>query len=277
MLQKCLDARATVAAFLLVAACGARTPELPKPGTPEFFWAAAHANFSDADFEATHRNLDQLTLSDNPHRSDAAVWLMVLLAGQSRAAMDLAAVLQDGSRASGRHKEELDRQIAAVRKTADQYAMHLAELVQVFHSTPNAREIPLAFVPPDLSAGPPPEATRVRRGVLLKAEEAGALRTALEKRAIASSLCRLANTGSDFAKARTFLTGEAKLTTESFEWYLAQELFAISELYSPQHHDQPARASLLLGEAARALAAAGDAPEARQLARKVSDELKKIR
>jgi hypothetical protein len=266
-----------VAVCLLLASCARPGPRPPPPGTPAHFWAVAHTSFSEGDLAAAHRNLDQLTLSDNPYRKEAAIWLMVLSAGMASGAMEWADALDEGGKAAGMEQAEYERLATAARRTADQHAMHLAELVRARHGGPGDAEVRLAFKFPAVDANLPAEAERVRRGGVLPPADTEPLRLAMERRGVALTLCRLAGAGVDTAKASALLTGDARLKPAAFEWYLAQELDALSALYSPGRLDQTARARLLLGEAAAALAASGDSPEVRKLAAAVDERLKKAR
>lgn len=274
MRVKSASAGVELVVFLFMASCATQGPRIPEPGTPEHFWAAAHERFSEGDLAAAHRNLDQLTVSENPHRKDAAIWLMVLSAGMARGAMEWADLIDEGRKAARAEQVEFERQATAARRTADQHAMHLAELVHARHGGPGDAEVRLAFRFPAVDANPPAEVERVRKGGVLPPADTEPLRLAMERRGVALTLCRLAGAGADIAKARDFLTGDATLKPAAFEWYLAQELDALSALYSQDKLDQTARTRLLLGEAAAALAASGESPEVRKLAAVVAEKLK---
>ncbi|MBE0657467.1 MAG: hypothetical protein IH602_07230 [Bryobacteraceae bacterium] len=215
-------------------------------------------------------------MSGNPHRKEAEIWLMVLSAGMARGAMEWAEILDEGLKSAGMEQVEFARQATAARRTSDQHAMHLAELVHALHGEPGQAEVRLAFRFPAVDAKLPADAALVRKGGALPAAGTELLRLALERRGLALALCRLAGTGVDIAKARDLLTGDARVKPAAFEWYLAQELDALSALYSPERQGQTARARLLLGEAAAALAASGDSPEARSLANKIGEKLKAV-
>ena len=273
---KCIHSGSRAVVCLLLASCGGLGPQPPKPGTPEFFRQAAEASFNEGDLEAVHRNLDQLTLSDNPHRGDATIWLIVLSAGMARGAMEWADLLDQGRETARMEQVEFERLSMAARRTADLHAMHLAELVQAHHAGPPMTGIRLVFAFPAVDANPPAGAQQVSKGLAPKPAEAEALGALMQRRGLALTLRRLANAGADTAKARAFLDGKAVLPPAAFEWYLAQEFDALSRLYEPARLHHVARARLLLGEAAAALAASGDTPEARALAKAVEEKRRQL-
>jgi hypothetical protein len=160
----------------------------PKPGTPEFFREAAQASFSEGDLAVAQSHLEQLTLSGIPHRKEAEIWLMVLSAGMARGAIELADILDEGLTAAGMEQVEFARQATAARRTADQHAMHQAELVHALHGEPGQAEVRLAFKFPAVDAKLPADAELVRKGVAPPAAGTEIMRLALEWRGLALTL-----------------------------------------------------------------------------------------
>ena len=81
---------AVLPAALALAGCGESGPPGPAVGTPEWLWLAAVDNYAAGDFEKTQDQLGDIVKSDNPWRTRAAVWRVVMLAGMARASGDLA-------------------------------------------------------------------------------------------------------------------------------------------------------------------------------------------
>src|SRR5271168_3210764 len=73
--------------------------DVPQPGTPAFYWAAAKDAFAAADYDKTGQLLDKLLVGENEFTGRALPWQLVLTSGTIRGYMNLADDLETGVRA----------------------------------------------------------------------------------------------------------------------------------------------------------------------------------
>src|SRR5450631_1887228 len=113
---------------LVVAATSCSSgPQLPQPGTPAFYWAAAKETYRAGDFVKTSENLQRILVSENEFSARARAWDAVISSGLAQGYIELADAWEAGARANRPNPTPFRKQVSALRALASAAAIQFTE------------------------------------------------------------------------------------------------------------------------------------------------------
>ena len=242
---------AVLPAALALAGCGENGPAGPAVGTPEWLWLAAVDNYAFGDFEKTQDQLGDILKSDNPWRTRAAVWRVVMLGGMARASAELADAYESGAKKNARRAASFQNPIQQYRRDARRHTIALAETVGTLKkSLGDAETVPLEFSLPSGSPTPSPDLGRVSDGVILLEGPAIGAKIHTIRRGLLLETAKAVNAGDNVAKARSlFEAPPVEIPRQVFFLALGRSLFERSELFDRAHLNETPKREFMLDRA----------------------------
>ena len=98
-------------------------PQLPQPGTPAFYWAAAKETYRAGDFAKTSENLQRILVSENEFSARARAWDAVISSGLAQGYMELADTWEAGARHNRPNPTPFRKQVSTLRALANAAAI----------------------------------------------------------------------------------------------------------------------------------------------------------
>jgi len=267
---------------VFVVACGpggggtGTTKTSVKPGTPEYFWAAANQEFRNGDFDKTVANLSKLDANEKfAPRSEP--WHMIVAAGMAQGYIELADRYDAGGRANKGANAGFSRLKSQCEAGANSATLDFAEVLHKFLATNKDPEVALAFAAPTGSAAEPPETGKITKGILPGEAEAASVQKAMLRRGVLLNTSAAMGDKDDVAKALdAFKQGEVKIPRDAFLRSIAQIAYDRAQIYMPKKLDQPKRLQVMYSQALAALDAIPSQTKAdKDLEKKIKDDLKK--
>jgi len=266
---------------LLTVACGSgggsgTSTTSVKPGTPEYFWAAANQTFKNGEFDKTIVNLSKLDANDK-FAARSEPWHMIVAAGMAQGYMELADRYETGGRANKGATANFSRLKSQCEAGANSATLDFVEVLHKFLATNKDPEVALTFAAPTGSAAEPAETGKITKGILPGEAEAASIQKAMLRRGVLLNTSGAMGNKDDVAKSLdAFKQGEVKIPRDTFLRSVAQITFDRAQIYMPKKLDQPKRLQVLYTEAMAALAAIPSQTKAdKDLEKKIKDDLKK--
>ena len=266
---------ASAAALLISCSSG---PAPLKPGTPEFYWAAAKEAHRSGNYVRTSENLARITASENEYKQRAQVWLMVISSGIAGGLIEVADTFEQGARYARTNAPVFRRQVAAARASANQAAFQCAETFHEFLEGDKTANLLLEFGYPTGTATEPVQLSKIAKGIVLPAAEYELLEKMMIQRGVVMAASRVSGAGKDYAKAADlFQSGTAQVPREVFVLGMAEALYSQSELYKANKLDLPNRLKLMCDEALEGLDTIPTTSDARKLKTRIQGTIQKIK
>ena len=265
------------AAGVLMVSCS-KGPEPPRPGTPAFFWNAAHATYKAGDLVKANENLQQIVRSENDFTVRARPWAIILSAGMAKGYAETADAYDAGARMNRANPMPFRKAASQLRTLANAATLEFTEGMHKFMDVDKAPELTLAFDYPAGNAAEPPSLRKVSAGQLIQESEHESMVKAMLQRGVLMAAGRAAGSPNDPAKTlETMKNGDARRPRGEFLSAMAQELFDRTDLFSATKLDLPNRTKMVCQEALEALAAGPETKESKALKGKIEALLKKIK
>ena len=253
-------------------------PQLPQPGTPAFYWAAARETYRAGDFVKTSENLQRILVSENEFSARARAWDAVISSGLAQGYMELADAWETGARSNRLNPTPFRKQVSALRALASASAIQFTEDIHKVVEANKDPKILLAFAYPAGAPVVPAGLKKVAGGILVQDSERDLLQAAMLQRGVLLSVCAAVGSRDDAAAAQEKLkTGEFRAPRDAFLLVAAKSLSNQSELFTGSKLDLPNRLKMLSEEALKALEAVPQSKETKSLTDKIQARLKKAR
>jgi len=262
---------------LLVAVSCSMGPSTPQPGTPAFYWDAAKTTFRSGDLVKTNDDLLEIVQGDNEFATRARNWLIVLAAGMSDGATELAKAYEAGSKVNHANSLQFHKQVTILHTLASHSALDFAQSVKTLVEKDQSPDILLAFEFPPGSANEPAILKRVSAGLLIQESESTALQAAMLERGTIRALTAAVGSPDNSPKAvELFRAGEVRVPRPVFLFAAAKMLYDQSNLFGTRQLDQPQREKALCDTALAALKAIPETKESKSMASAIEAAIKKI-
>ena len=239
-----LHALAVIVLCLCVLESCSTGPAPIRPGTPAFFWAAAHSAYRAGDYVKTNETLKQIVSTDNEYTQRARVWLLAVSSGLAQGYSDLADSYQAASRYNRSNPAGFRERVRTARSAASQLSLQAAETFRTFLDADKQARVALAFEYPSGTLAKPPELAKLNKGILLHGAEAEALFTGALRRGMLLEAGRLVGAPEDLTQAAEIFKN-GSVSREQFVRGVAESLYEQSGLFGPKKLDQPQRMSAL--------------------------------
>jgi hypothetical protein len=277
MIWKWLRVSVIAAAAAAAVSCGSSS-NLPKPGSPGFYWAAANATHRSGDFVKTGEELQRILVGESEFTARARAWDMVVSGGLAQGYSALSDVYEAGARANRQNPLPYRKRVSELRTLSGNMAIQLAEDVHKYLEQSKDPAALLMFPFPAGSVNDPPSLVRVNKGLFVQDSEQVILQTAMLQRGVLLSLCEATGNPGDPAKTQQlFLTTEVKVPREVFLMAAAKRLYEASDIYGDKKLDLPNKFKIISIEALAALKAIPESKETKALTEKIQKAMKKAR
>lgn len=254
--------------------CG---PSGPQPGTPDWFWQAAHDTFGAGDYLKCDEHLGRLTEPGNPYADRAFPFRLILAAGLASGYMDVADAFENGSRANKTATAQFRKYMNDYRALANRRAVEFAEVFLKFQQAKLEGDVRIPFAFPKGNPMPVPELGKISEGVLLGEAALSAAEKAAIERRILLTTCLVTGAGEDVAKAQKMFTDTgASVPRPTFLLGMAKKMKDLAELYAPHKLDQPERRKLLVDKALEIARALPESDESKKLIKDLEGALKEV-
>ena len=263
--------------LFLVSCSSGPTP--PKMGTPEWYWVAAHDQFAAGDLAKTQEHLEKVVAVDNPFKSRAATWYLVLLAGMALGQKELADAYDAGSTETKTQSSDFRRKQAEAQRLSKQYCITLAQELDRFQKEMgNATEYSLEFKVPPADSSQEAALGRIKKGFLPPDSERAKAERSTVARGVLLEATSVIGAGDDTAKAAAaFENQPVKVPRAVFLYGLAQSLVEQSKIFDRKRLNEPDKKKLLLQMASDCLkpAAEGDDADLKKKAKALAEKIAK--
>jgi len=265
--------------FLALYSCSGSSA--PQPGSPGFFWNAAKGTFDAGDYTTTAARLDDLLAKDDgEYAARALPWSLVLISGMADGYMEAADAYEKGAKIAGKpdktQAEPFRRQMVLEREAAARLVLQFADKFADFNKL-KVDSVPLAFAFPKGSPAEVPGLLRASTGSMPVGPQVdAALQQALQRNVILTAE-RVAGCPNDAAKAAQFFAApDAKVTRAAFQLTMANTLFSMAEMFSPDKMDDSEKLGILCQRAQNALKSVPESADSKELTDKIAGALKKM-
>jgi hypothetical protein len=263
----------TIAVSFTLISCSS-APSGPEKGTPAFYWQAARETFAAGDNMKALEHLDKL-IGDKDYGAKALPWALVLSSGMASGYANLADQYEIGSRMNKADPTWFRRHTGEYRTIAKQLSLQFADRFAKLGQSQSGT-VALAFGYPKGSATQSPQLTKVANGIALPQADVDLALTQTVQRGILMAACRAAGAPDDTAKGESLLKDpEAKVSAPAFSMAMADSLYNLSQIYTPQKADEPEKLRIFCERADEALKSVADSKEKKELAGKIEKALKK--
>ncbi len=263
-----------VCAAAILAGCSSTNPP-PQPGSPAFYWQAAHDTWATGDYTKTLDNLDNLLASDNEFTNRALPWSLVTAGGMVAGYMDVADQYAAGVKANRTDPIGFRRKGMETRTLAGKLAVQFAENFVKMDKLKD-ENVSLAFAFPKGSAAPVPALAKLAAGRTLTPVEAESAQQAAFERGVLLATCRVAGAPNDVARTTEIFKSANPQTPRSiFVTAMAGMLYDQSGLYARDKLDDPDKLVIFCQRAQDALKTVPATEETRKLNAKIAAALKK--
>jgi hypothetical protein len=268
---------AAVGIAIATAACGPPPPS-STPGTPEFYWKAAHETFASADYDKTNHNLEQLIAKPNAFSSRAQPWRLIITAGMVRGYSELADNFEYGARSNKTNPTPFRTQMSLYRQMAGQAALQFAETLLEFNKRDRSQPVPLDFSYPSGSSAKVPELTKIANGIPVQEAEIASIEKRTLQRGVLTVTFDAVGAPNDAAKTQAlFKAGNVQVPVEVFDLAIAKNLFEFAKLFDVQKLDQPQRVEFFCKLGMDMLKGLKPSPETKKLSADFEKLLKSVK
>lgn len=272
---KLLKVSLVTAAAVAALSC-AGSSNLPKPGSPGYYWSAANAAYKAGDFVKADEELQRILVGESEFTSRARVWDMVISGGLAQGYAALSDVYEAGAKANRQNPLPYRKRVSELRALSGSMAIQLADGVHKYLEHDKDAAVLLAFPFPAGSVNEPAGVVRVSKGLFVQDSEQGPLQTAMLQRGVVLALSEATGNGGDAAKTQVlFQSPEVKVPREMFLMAAAKGLYEASDIYTDKKLDLPNKLKILSVEALGALKAVPESKETKALTEKIQKGMKK--
>jgi hypothetical protein len=266
---------ATLCGLVIATSCSG--PSAPEPGTPAFYWAAAHETWAAGDYHKTAEHLDSVLRTQNEFAARAYPWQLILTSGMAKSYMDLADYCEYGGKAKPFLMTRFRRHGSDFRTFASRLALQFAGTFQEFQKSNKDPKLVLAFSYPMGSAILSPQVQALGQGTLPNADVLDDIRRQHLKTGVVLATCLAVGAPEDTAKTQSlFKAAKVEVPRETFLFAMAQSLYEEAQLYGHQKLDEPNRLKLLAGQALETLKLVPASKETAALGAKIQKTLKLV-
>jgi len=263
------------AAVILEAGCAGGS-NLPKPGSPAFFWSSANAAYKTGDFVKTDEELQRILVNDNEFTARARVWDIAIVGGLAQGYSDLSDAYESGAKNNRQNPLPYRKRVSELRSLSGNMSIQLAEDVHKYLEQDKDATAVLAFPFPAGNAAEPAGLQRVVKGLFVQDSEQAQLQTAMLQRGVVQAVARVTGNGEDAAKTlQLFQSGEVKIPREVFLLGAAKMLESGSDVFGAKKQDLPNKLKIVLQEATSAVKAMPETKDSKALGEKIQKTLKK--
>jgi hypothetical protein len=263
-----------VCAAAILAGCSS-TNSPPTPGSPPFYWQAAHDTWAAGDYTKTLDNLDNLIATDNEFTNRALPWDLVAAGGLVAGYTDVADQFTAGAKVNRSDPIGFRRKGMERRTLAGKLALHFAENFMKLDKVKD-ENFSLVFPFPKGSAAAVPALAKVAGGTVLTPAEIESAQQAAFERGVLLAVCRVAGAPNDTAKAaELFKNPNPQTPRPVFLLAIAHMLYDQSTLYAREKLDDPEKLVIFCQKAQEALKTVPASDETKELNAKITDALKK--
>lgn len=266
-----------VAAAVVAISCSSGS-NLPKPGTPGYYWSEARTAYKAGDFVRTDELLQRIIVSDNEFTSQARTWDIVVSAGLAQGYSALADVYELGARNNRQNPTPYHRSVSELRGTGGVMVLQVADGLHKFRDAGKDAQVLLPFGFPAGSAVEPAGLKRIGGGVFVPDSERELLQKAMLQRGVLLATCAAAGNSDDAAKTlELFKAPEVRVPRNTFLFATAKMLQERSDIFGGNKLDQPLKLKAASQEALESLKAVPQTKETKGLAEKIQKALKKAK
>jgi len=277
MSRKWVTISLAVAAAAVEISC-AGSSNLPKPGSPAYYWSSANAAYKAGDFVKADEELQRILVSDNDFTARARVWDMVLSGGLAQGYAALADANEAGARVNRQNPLPYRKRVSELRALSGNMAIQLADGVHKYLDQDKAPETLMAFAFPTGSAAEPAGLVRVTKSLFVQETEMAQLQTAMLQRGVVLALCEATGNPEDSAKTLSlFQAPETKVAKPTFLFAAAKRLYEASDVFTDKKLDLPNKLKIVSTEALSALKAVPETKDTKALVDKIQKAMKKAR
>jgi hypothetical protein len=263
-----------VGAALVATSCSTG-PEPPKPGSPAFFWGAAHETYAAGDYQQASAHLEHICRTQNEYTARAQAWYLILSSGMAESYIEMADFFEYGSRAKPMSPTVFRRQMSDYRTYASRLSLQFAQVFQDFEKNNKDEQIPFDFKFPDGSALPSPQLARIGHGELPSPTVLDVVRKQQLKTGVVLQTCLAVGAPGDTAKAQEmFKSGKVLVPRGTFLLAMATALHDQAQLFVRTKLDQPDRMKSFNAHALEIVKALPQTKEAAALSAKIQKSLK---
>jgi hypothetical protein len=262
---------------LLLSSCSSSGPPKPRTGTPGYYWQVAIENWDKADFEKTGDWLGKI--GGGEFAAKALPFRITLITGLIRGNSDLADQYEIGARANKANPMKLYRLVSDYRGLASRMSLNLLEVHDELSKANPSADVPIDFpFPSKGTAAMPPGITKIQMGQLPTPDETITVQNQMLRRAMLQQVSDVVGAAGDGAKAQALMkNGPIRIPRATFELAMANALYNCSVLFSPRKSSDSVKQGHFLGQALKAVAAAGDSKEAKELKTKIEKDQKELK
>jgi len=265
---------ATILALGVLMSCSSG-PSGPEKGTPAFYWQAAKETFAAGDNMKCLEHLDRLLTPENEYFAKALPWSLVASGGLALGYADLADNYEKGARANKTDPTWFRRRVSEYRTQAKQLSLQFADRFAKFGQL-KGDTVALAFGYPKGSAAVTAQLTRMAGGIALPQADVDLALAQTLQRNVLMEACRAAGAPEDTAKGESVLKDpEAKVPRATFLMAMAQNLYDLSQIYTPMKADDPEKMKIFCERAEGALKPVPESKDTKALSAKIQKVLKK--
>jgi hypothetical protein len=264
----------TVAAVAAVSCAGGSN--LPKPGSPAYYWSAANSAYRAGDFVRTDEELQRILVGESEFTARARVWDMVISGGLAQGYAALSDGYETGAKANRESPLPYRKRVSELRALSGNMAIQLADGVHKFLEQDKDPAALMDFRFPAGSVDEPTSLLRVTKALFVQDAEQVSLQTAMLQRGVVLALSEATGNGEDAAKAQAlFQTPPVKVPREVFLMAAAKRLYETSDVYTDKKLDLPNKLKIVSVEALGALKAIPESKETKALTEKIQKAMKK--
>jgi len=275
MSWKWLMASLAVASMAFLAACSGGS-NLPRPGSPGYYWSGAGTAYKAGDFVKTDEELQRILVGDSEYTARARVWDMVISGGLARGYAALSDAYEAGAKANRQNPTPYRKRVNELRALSGNMAIQLADGVHKYLEQDKEPSALMTFAFPAGSVSEPAGLERLTRALFVQDSEQARIQTAMLQRGVVQALCMATGNGEDSAKtAQLFQAPEVKVPRETFLFASAKMLDDSSDIFGPKKTDLPNKLKIVWQEALSALKAIPATKDSKALTEKIQKGLKK--
>ena len=265
-----------VTAVAAAAVSCAGSSNLPKPGSPGYYWSAANAAYRAGDFVKTDEELQRILVGESEFTARARVWDMVITGGLAQGYAALSDGYEAGAKADRQNPLPYRKRVSELRALSGNMAIQLAEDVHKYLEQDKDAAALMAFPFPAGSVNEPASLLRVTKALFVQESEQASLQTAMLQRGVVMALSEATGNAGDAAKAQAlFQSPEVKVPREILLMAVANRLYEASDVYTDKKLDLPNKLKILSVEALGALKAIPESKETKALTEKIQKAMKK--
>ncbi len=211
-------------------------------------WREAEQLLSEGKIDETLQQIQALLDAEEPHKTKAAAWKMLVLAGKARGYFELAEAYLAGAEQNPAQFSDFRRAVSRYRSHSRAASLALAQMAtDAEQHFGRADTIPLDFPLPPGSTSPSPIIASVKVGRLAPESQLQAAEHYTLRRAVVLTVCEAGRATSEAGDLEKVLeTQPAAITKPRLLAVAGKVLYQQADLFATTHLDDPQKHSLLL-------------------------------